>query len=291
MSTSIRSITYPVCTFAVCIVLIAVSPTTTAQAQTQASCAFHTFTLPSSPSVFVSGVNDYGTVVGFADFGKNASPQFRAFIHYSSGSTTFWVPSGATSSSFNGRNNAGVTTGTYLDASNHRHPFLRKGSTLTPISTPNQGGPVGINKYNTVVGGYSDSNGKSHGYRRYSNGSIIHLNYPGAIGTGAFGINDSGVIVGTYVGTDSAEHGFIYHSGQWAKLQLPNAPLSTELFGISNAGVIVGQGQAHAYLYENGTAKEISVPSSPQTEVRAIAPGGLIAGMADLTHGFLASCH
>ena len=61
MSTSIRSITYPVCTFAVCIVLIAVSPSTTAQAQTPASCAFHQFSLPSSPQIFVSGVNDSGT--------------------------------------------------------------------------------------------------------------------------------------------------------------------------------------------------------------------------------------
>jgi len=117
------------------------------------------------------------------------------------------------------------------------------------------------------------------------------LSYPGAINTGAVGINDSGVIVGTYLGTDSAEHGFIYKNGQWAKLQLPNAPQSTELFGISNSGVIVGQGQANAYMYANGTAKEIAVPGSTQTEVRAIAPGGLIAGMADLTHGFLASCH
>jgi hypothetical protein len=70
-------------------------------------------------------------------------------------------------------------------------------------------------------------------------------------------------------------------------LQIPNAPQSTELFGISNSGVIVGQGQAHAYMYANGTAKEISVPGSAQTEVGAIASGGLIAGMADLTHGFL----
>ena len=262
-----------------------------AQAQTQAaSCTFHTFSLPSSPQVWVSGVNDYGTVVGFADFGKGASPQFKAFIHYSSGSTTYWVPSGATSSRFNGRNDGGVTTGAYTDAAKQVHPFLRKGSTMIPISTPNHGGPVGINKYNTVVGTYMDSNGKPHGFKRYSNGSTIHLNYPGATGTFANGINDGGGIVGFYDGTDGAEHGFIYHNSAWAKLQLPNAPQSTELFGISNSGVVVGQGQAHAYVYASGTAKEIAVPGSAQTEVRAIAPNGLIAGMGDLTHGFMASC-
>lgn len=50
-----------------------------AQAQTKASCTFHTFTLPSTPKVTVTGVNDFGTVVGIADFGKSASLQFRAF--------------------------------------------------------------------------------------------------------------------------------------------------------------------------------------------------------------------
>lgn len=263
------------------------------QAQTvQASCTFHVFSLSSNPqSIWVTGVNDYGTVVGYADFGTGTPPQSRAFIHYSGGGTTYWLPSGAKSSGFGGRNDAGVTTGAFVDSASQRHAFLLKGSTLTPIVRPFGAGPAGINKYNTVVGVYTDSNAHDHGFKRYSNGNTIHLSYPGAINTGAVGINDSGVIVGTYLGTDSAEHGFIYKSGQWAKLQFPNATQSTELFGISNSGVIVGQGQANAYMYANGTAKEIAVPGSTQTEVRAIAPGGLIAGMADLTHGFLASCH
>src|SRR5947207_14828472 len=254
MSKPISSLLY-VCLFGVTVV----SLMSNAQAQTpQASCTFHTFALPSSPQIQVGGVNDYGSVVGVADFGKGASPQIKAFIHYSGGGTAYWLPSGAKSSSFEGRNNAGVTTGVFVDSSNQRHAFLLKGSTLTTIVRPYGGSPAGINRYNTVVGGYTDSNGHEHGFKRYSNGNTIHLNYPGAINTSAVGINDSGVIVGTYLGTDSAEHGFIYHSGAWAKLQFPNAPQSTELFGISNAGVIVGQGQAHAYLYKNGTSMEIS---------------------------------
>jgi hypothetical protein len=273
--------------------LSVVSLSSDVQAQTQqASCTFHVFSVPSNPqSIWVTGVNDYGTVVGYADFGTGTPPQSRAFIHYSGGGTTYWLPSGAKSSAFGGRNDAGVTTGAYADASNQVHTFLRAGSTITPISTPNHGGPGGINRYNSLVGTYDDTNGNTHGFKRYSNGNTIHLNYPGATATFANGINDAGVIVGFYDGTDSAEHGFIYKSGQWAKLQFPNAAQSTELFGISNAGVIVGQGQAHGYMYSNGTAKEIRVTNSAETQVRAIAPGGLIAGMTGLTHGFLASCH
>ena len=238
--------------------------------------------------IFVTGVNDYGTVVGEADFGT--SPRARAFIHYSGGGTTYWVPSGAKSSGFGGRNDAGVTTGAYTDSSGKSHAFLLKGSTLTAIARPYGASPAGINQYNSVVGSYVDSNGHDHGFKRYSDGNVIHLTFPGALGTRALGINDSGVIVGFYNGTDSAEHGFIYNNGTWATLQFPNATQSTELYGISNSNVIVGQGQAHAYMYKNGTPKEISVPGSAETQVRAIAPGGLIAGMADLTHGFMASC-
>jgi hypothetical protein len=207
MSCSIRTFSLLGCVLAICILLIAMSPIS--QAQTQASCTFHQFTLPSNPQIFVKGVNDYGTVVGMADFGASASPQFRAFIHYSNGSTTYWVPSGATASEFGGRNNSGVTTGAYGDASGQWHAVLRKGSTTTPISTPNHGAPAGINKYNSLVGSYSDSNRNPHGFKRYSNGSIVHLDYPGATGTYANGTNDDGGIVGFYNGTDGAEHGFI----------------------------------------------------------------------------------
>jgi len=263
------------------------------QAQTQqASCTFHTFGLSASPQMIsVSGVNDYGTVVGEADFGPNASPRFRAFIHYSGGATNYWVPSGVKGSAFGGRNDAGLTTGAYTDSSNKTHAFIRKGSTLIPVVRPYGAGVGGINRYNTVVGTYFDSNGNAHGFKRYSDGNVIHLSYPGAQATRAYALNDSGVIVGFYNVKYGPERGFIYKNNQWATLQFPNAPLSTELYGVSNSNVIVGQGQAHAYLYKNGTSKEISVPASAETQVRAIAPGGLIAGMADLTHGFLASCH
>jgi probable HAF family extracellular repeat protein len=268
------------CAFLVAVTVVSLPPDTQAQTQ-QASCTFHTFSLPSNPQmIFVTGVNDYGTVVGEADFA--ASPRARAFIHYSGGSTTYWVPSGAKGSGFGGHNDAGVTTGAYTDSSGQPHAFLLRGSTLTSIARPLRADPAGINKYNSVVGTYDDSNGHDHGFKRYSDGNVIHLTYPGALETRAFGINDGGIIVGFYNGTDSAEHGFIYRNGQWAKLQFPNATQSTELYGISNSGVIVGQGQAHAYMYKNGTSKEISAPGSVETQVRAIA---------DPTHGFLAACH
>jgi hypothetical protein len=46
-------------------------------------------------------------------------------------------------------------------------------------------------------------------------------------------------------------------------------------------------------MCSSGTFKLISYKSSP-TEVRAIAPGGLVAGRVKLSdgyHGFVAACH
>jgi hypothetical protein len=169
----------------VCLLVVTiVSLASGVQAQTQqASCTFHTFSLTQNPQMItVTGVNDYGTVVGYADFGEGASRQEKAFVHYSGGGTTYWLPSGAKSSAFGGRNDAGVTTGAYSDSSNHTHAFLLKGSTLTPIVRPYGAGPAGINKYNSVVGTYVDANGNEHGFKRYSDGTVIHLTYPGALG-------------------------------------------------------------------------------------------------------------
>ena len=284
---------YACCLFAAVICISA----GVAKAQTQASCTFHLFTLgstASSPVIYTKGVNDYGTVVGDADFGTNASPRFRAFIHYSGGGTRYLVPSGASGSSFGGRNNAGLTTGTYSDSSNHTHPFLLNGSTMTPISAPSGAGLAGINKYNSIAGSYLDSNANQHGFKRFSNGSITYLNYPGARGTTAVGINDSGAVVGWYVDTAGSENGFIYHSGQWAKLDYPNSTITTELWGISNSGAIVGiTGGPRSFMYTNGVFKLISYPNSIATEVNAIAPGGLVAGRVKLSdgyHGFVAAC-
>src|SRR5256885_14332009 len=103
MSKSISS--FCVCLFTLTVVLFL----SNAYAQTQqASCTFHTFSLTQSPQmVTVTGVNDYGTVVGYAAFGEGASRQQRAFIHSSGGGTTYWMPSGAQASGFGGRHGAG----------------------------------------------------------------------------------------------------------------------------------------------------------------------------------------
>src|SRR5437868_539746 len=93
--------------------------------------------------------------------------------------------------------------------------------------------PKGINNYNTIVGWYLDAGEGSHGFKRYSNGSFVNLNYPGSQYTLATGINDSGTIAGWFADSAGA-HGFIYSSGKWAPLNFGTTN-TTQVFGISNA--------------------------------------------------------
>jgi hypothetical protein len=298
-----------ICRCALIVIAWLAIPIGQAQVQ-QVACTFKYFLLnpadPNNPVGYVQGVNDWGTVVGIADFGTST----KAFTHYPDGGVNYWRPSGAMSSGFVARNNKGVTAGWYTDSSDRSHAFLLKGSTLTPVVDPKAipGSTVihGINNWNSAVGTYDGTDGKGHSFKRYSNGSFVDLpEYPYAIShwghsTSAVAINDSGVIVGSYAdgtlirsGTKHVE-GFIYRNGQWATLDYPDPETTqTWLVGISNAGVIVGSADFGPFLYANGAFRLIQVPNATYTYVYGIAPGGLITGYAALSdglHGFTATC-
>ena len=318
MSYSVLPPLYRVCLCAVIVIISAWSVVPIAQAQVQqAACTFKYFLLnpadPNNPAGYPNGVNDWGTVVGNAYFATTT----KAFTHYSGGGLSYWLPSGAVSGGFIARNNNGVTAGSYTDSSGQIHAFLLKGSTVTPVvdpkALPGYTTLRGINNWNSAVGTYSGTDGKSHSFKRYSNGNFIDLpNYPYAVihwgsSTSAAAINDSGVIVGFYgdgtkirSGTNWVQ-GFIYRNGQWATLDYPDPnTTATFLVGISNAGVVVGSASIEnsqsttTFLYANGTFKLIQPPNATYTYVTGIAPGGgLISGYAVLSdgvHGFTATC-
>lgn len=274
--------------FAIPIVLLSA-----ANAQTKANCTFHFFTTPGIPA----GVNDYGTVVGEVVNNLNS----KGFIRYADGTVSYFQAPNAQRTFFNARNNAGINVGGYwLHSQVTPVPgagFILHGSTFTSIKYPNAVATdlTGINKYNTTVGVAADSNYRSHGFKRYSNGSFVTLQYPGAQDTAPSAINDSGTIVGT-----AASHGFIYHGGTWAKVVFPQSASvhGTRLFGISNNNVIIGQAGSSpptSFLYANGVFKIILAPNSNNTQVQGISGDGLITGIAYFEgtspgSGFLATC-
>ena len=288
------------------------------QAQTQASCQFTSFNTRfllngGYRTLIPHGVNDYGTVVG--DAMDDLDFSVRGFTRLSSGGISYYRHSSngtAVDTFFTDRTNGGLTIGVagdpFAPGSMNGTPVKLQGSTCTPLRMTVGGATYSkftvwaTNRYGATVGAFLDSSGKVHGFKRYSDGKAIALNFPGAAKTVASAINDNGTVVGSY--TKNLEpnawwHGFIYNNGKWATLSFPDSTLETMLSGISNANLIVGstvKGRSSttstgSFIYQNGTFKRIVMPNSNvPPRAYGVSPGkGLITGYVGYK-GFIASC-
>jgi virginiamycin B lyase len=269
---------------------------------TQASCTFSTFGLGVNIPVlgpgFIApaGINDFGTIVGAATPSNDQVPSV-AFVRWANGGYSF--PMGASSvipTALVDRNDKGTSIG-----SRGGVPITLNGTTVKAIDFSGLGaqlqsvnGVTGINVWESIVGSYNTSNAVN-GFKRWSNGSLANLKFPGASSTFPSRINDHGTVVGSYFvgpsGVQLPENGFIYQSGQWATLNYPNATF-THLVGVSNAGVVVGNAvdTDGGFFYENNTFKRIIDPKGSPTNVFGISPKlGLIVGTSN-SGGFIATC-
>ena len=282
------------CTFVALLLILAFS--LSAHAQSTASCSFRLFPLnwPNS----VNSVNNWGTVVGQVSTSSQMPPYGDGFIRYSNGSINYFSPQGSIGTWLNARNDAGRTVGWYFDSTKTDHGFLLQGSTMTPITdsdadpVPTSTRPTGINKWNTIVGQYvSKKYGNFwEGFKRYSDGSIVAIVYPGPRPTYPNAINDSGTVVGFYYDANYNRYGFIWNNGQWASL-------GSELLGISDTNIVLGIGSPDGttfFLYKKGNFEDLpSVPNSSSTNYDGISPNGLITGRETDSagqHGFVATC-
>ena len=281
--------------FALAICLVAFT-VTLSYPQTQATCTFTLFQAPGQ----VNGVNDFHTTVG-----QSSSNIQLGFIHFSGGNVSYFSPPNAAATSLNARNDGGVSVGFYStqgSTSTISKGVIVTGSTFTSFTHPKSvlgTRLTGINKYNSTVGWYLDTAEIAHGFKRYSNGGLVTLDFPGgSTGTNPAGINDSGTVAGSFSDV-VGEHGFIYHSGTWAKIDFPSGGAgTTQVVGISNNNVVVGFNTANepstSFLYANGTFKVISVPNSFSTNVSGISANGVITGNVVYNSGsagaFTATC-
>jgi hypothetical protein len=292
-------------------VFLLVSLASSAHAQTQASCQFsQTFSVyfstgNASRSLTPRNVNDYGTVVG--DGYDDTNFIEMGFFHWPDLNYTYYqhTSNGQPVQTFlYDRNDGGTTVGITLPGKTPM-PFSLSGSTYTPLKmtisgkTYNSFYPFGVNRWGTIVGMYRDSSGLMHGFKRYSDGHAVALNYPGSAETVANGINDNGTIVGYYsknLPPNEWKHGFIYSNGKWASLSYPSSKLQTTLQGISNSNLIVattnqGSNALNSYIYVNGTFKKIVLgPGTFPTYAFGISRSkGLITGFTHFT-GYVGTC-
>ena len=101
----------------------------------------------------------------------------------------------------------------------------------------------GINNAGQIVGYYTDSGGKSHGFLLDVDGSYTTLDVPGATATYPVGINDAGQIVGGHTvfhGTVYMDYGFLLDVDRnYTKFRVPGST-DTFAYGINASGQIVG---------------------------------------------------
>jgi hypothetical protein len=144
--------------------------------------------------------------------------------------TTFDAPGAGTGSNQGtgcpgcnlGVNFWGAIAGSYTDANNVFHGFLRSPEgTFTTFDATGAGSgsfqgtgcfsdcPVGLNIWGLITGSYFDSNNVQHGYVRTPKGTFVTIDPPGSVGTQPENINDSGTIVGYYIDANNVYHGFL----------------------------------------------------------------------------------
>ena len=164
-----------------------------------------------------------------------------------------------------GIDTAGDTAGTYVDANNITHGFVRAASgTITTYTAPLAGvagaGSTtgGKGTYFTsmdgagdIAGYYSDANNLYHAlFLTAGSTTMTYFDAPGAttfghLGTAATGINASGVVTGFYRDTNLVYHGFVRAAnGTFTQIDAPGAGTATvqgtQPLSINSAGVITG---------------------------------------------------
>src|SRR5205814_4815595 len=108
-------------------------------------------------------------------------------------------------------------------------PFAKPGNNTSVFS---------INTTGQIVGSYTDSLNKTHGFL-YTAGTYVTLDVPGATFTTATAVNSSGQIVGVFLDSNSKEHSFLFSNGSFTTIDNPAASV-TVARGINSSGNIVG---------------------------------------------------
>jgi len=154
----------------------------------------------------------------------------------------------------------------------------------------------GINNGNIIVGDYTDSSGKMHGYLRNFSGGYMTVDYPGAASTSLWAVNDNNHAVGYYTDSAGNFHGFFFAlPGSFTPIDYPGS-VFTIAYGINNSDQIVGTwadsaGNQSGFFLVNGTSfSSLSYPGAAATVASGINSSGVICGeyfdSGGLAHGF-----
>ena len=109
-------------------------------------------------------------------------------------------------------NSSNVIVGSWEDASQLSHGWIRQSGVTNTLDAPGAFGTVllSINSAGTIAGWTKDSAGIHHGLIVHD-GVFRNVDFPGAAETYISGVNDFGMIVGLYIDANGVQHGFFGH--------------------------------------------------------------------------------
>jgi hypothetical protein len=213
--------------------------------------AFKVKNFPGSNQTQVTGINDKGVAVGFFSRTNKANPARNSDVgFYLKGGKFHQVkfPTGNVSdppvNQLLGVNNAGVAVGFFLDALGQAHAYRYTISShkfaMLNIKNSRNATATSINAGGSIAGFFTNSSGRTVGFLRHSDGSILTLSHAGADVTQALGVNKAGLVVGAYT-TGGSTFGFTWQAGRgFRTVNDPNGVGSTFINGVNNAGDLVG---------------------------------------------------
>jgi predicted membrane protein len=180
-----------------------------------------------------TNINTAGVVTGMY---SDESYLYHGFVRAADGTITpFSAPGASTGTAKLHRdlgtipasiNTAGAITGSYTDAKDARHGFVRAADgTITTFSAAGAvtnrkviQGTAGfsVNDSTIITGAYLDASGILQGFVRAADGTITPFSAPGAAngpsllkGTGGLSINETGYITGAYTDAKGVAHGYL----------------------------------------------------------------------------------
>lgn len=216
---------------------------------------------------------------------------------------TFAPPDAGTATFPSAISPTGAVTGSYRDASNLYHAFLRASNgTITEFDAPGAGTngtyPTAINSTGEVAGYYIDTDNIDQGFTRAPNGTITTFNVQGAW-TSVGGINAAGEITG-YSAVSGIEANYGYLRTSDGTITTFEEQYVTVPFGINTSGVIGGYYLDSSLIYHgfvrtsNGHITSFNLPGGPGLGqyVGGINLAGEVAGYyfdgnTGVYHGFV----
>jgi len=230
-----------------------------------------------------------------------ASAQTRGSVRYSYKTVTI---KGKARSELNGVNARGAYAGEGLNSTytaiklfvaspSGQLTFYKLPFKDLSTSAPFYQSASGMDSAGDVVGAWTDTNGRIHGFERQAHGKITQINDPSAsnvknAGTAVEGISTDGrVIVGAYHDSTLALHGFLLEGGKFTTYDVPDAADTVVNFYqhgtyggyyLSPTGAMFGFYVNNGELHTVAAPGEANPPAGSGTQLTAISADGTLFG-------------